>query len=136
MNGASWDEMKNIYILFIRSLLEQSCTVWHSGLTVENKEDLKRIQKCALKIILKEKYIFYEHALETLDLECLNYRRENLCLQFAKKCLRNEKMKDLFPKNQKEHPMITRFQETYEVENAHTSRLQNSPVVYMQRLLN
>ena len=134
--GASWDEMKNIYILFIRSLLEQSCTVWHSGLTVENKEDLERIQKCALKIILQEKYIFYEHALETLDLECLNDRRENLCLQFAKKCLRNEKMKDLFPKNQKEHPMITRFQENYEVENAHTSRLQNSPVVYMQRLLN
>ena len=61
-----------------------------------------------------------------LDLECLNDRRENLCLQFAKKCLRN----------QKELPMIKRFQENYEVENAHTSRLQNSPVVYMQRLLN
>ena len=34
--GASWDELKNIYILYIRSLLEQSCTVWHSGLTEEN----------------------------------------------------------------------------------------------------
>ena len=45
-------------------------------------------------------------------------------------------MKDLFPKNQKEHPMITRFQENFEVENAHTTRLLNSPVVYMQRLLN
>ena len=45
-------------------------------------------------------------------------------------------MKDLFPKIQKEHPMITRFQENFEVENAHTTRLLNSPVVYMQRLLN
>ena len=59
--GASWEELKNIYILFIRSLLEQSCTVWHSGLTSENKDDLERIQKCALKIMLQDKYISYEH---------------------------------------------------------------------------
>ena len=56
--GASWDEMKNIYILFIRSLLEQSCTVWHSGLTVENKEDLERIQKCPLKLYYKKNIYF------------------------------------------------------------------------------
>ena len=48
--GASWDELKNIYILYIRSLLEQSCTVWHSGLTEENCQDLERIKKTALKI--------------------------------------------------------------------------------------
>ena len=34
--GATYAELKNIYILYIRSLLEQSCTVWHSGLTDEN----------------------------------------------------------------------------------------------------
>ena len=27
------EELKNIYILIIRSILEQSCTVWHSSLT-------------------------------------------------------------------------------------------------------
>ena len=42
--GASWDEMKNIYILYIRSLLEQSSTVWNSGLTKENIQDLERVQ--------------------------------------------------------------------------------------------
>ena len=54
--GASFDELKNIYILYVRSLLEQSCTVWHSGLTEENAQDLERIQKTALKIIFQEKY--------------------------------------------------------------------------------
>ena len=39
--GANWEDLKNVYILFIRSLLEQSCTVWHSGLTLENSEDLE-----------------------------------------------------------------------------------------------
>ena len=43
--GASWNELKNIYILYIRSLLEQSCTVWNSGLTEEDKQNLERVQK-------------------------------------------------------------------------------------------
>ena len=134
--GASLEELKNIYILYIRSLLEQSCTVWHSGLTAENSEDLERIQKCALKIILQDAYNSYESALSMLDLESLDERRERLCLQFAKKCLGHEKMKNLFPLNQKTHPMLTRFNELYQVNNAHTGRFQNSPVIYMQRLLN
>ena len=109
--GASWDELKNIFILYIRSLLEQSCTVWHSGITEENSQDLERIQKTALKIILEEKYKSYENALYLLELEKLDDRREILCLQFAKKCLKNKKMKNFLPQNQKVHPMKTRFEE-------------------------
>ena len=48
--GADLEDLKNVYILFIRSLLEQSCTVWHSGLTVENSEDLERVQSVLLKL--------------------------------------------------------------------------------------
>jgi hypothetical protein len=33
--GVPVEDMKNIYFLFIRSLLEQSATVWHSSLTQE-----------------------------------------------------------------------------------------------------
>ena len=40
-----------IYIIFIRSVCEQSCTVWHSSLTEENSNDLERIKKIALKVI-------------------------------------------------------------------------------------
>ena len=58
-------DMKQIYIVYIRSLLEQSSNVWHSGLTNENENDLERVQKVALKIILKEKYKNYENALNT-----------------------------------------------------------------------
>ena len=134
--GANWDDLKNIYILYIRSLLEQSSTVWHSGLSLENIEDLERIQKCALKIILKDDYKTYENALRLLDLEKLCERRENLCLQFAKKCIKHPKMKDLFPLRKKKHGMITRNQEIFQVEDAHTKRLQDSPVIYMQKMLN
>ena len=51
--GASSQDLKQIYILYVRSLLEKSCTVWHSGLTEENSQDLERIKKSALKLILK-----------------------------------------------------------------------------------
>ena len=53
--GASEDELKDIFILFIRSQLEQSAVVWHSSLTEKNKNDLERVQKSALKIIMGDK---------------------------------------------------------------------------------
>ena len=45
-------DLIQIYTLYIRSILEQSCQVWHSSLTQENRQDLERVQKNALKIIL------------------------------------------------------------------------------------
>ena len=100
--------------------MEQSCTVWHSGLTEENCQDLERIQKTALKIILSEEYKSYENALNILELEKLDERREILCLQFAKKCLKNEKMKKFFPANRKMHPMHKRFEKEFEINYAKT----------------
>ena len=108
----------------------------NSGLTKENIQDLERVQKLALGLILQELHKSYPNALKVLSLETLADRREVLCLQFAKKCLNNDKMKELFPKNSKTHPMKTRFDEKYEIETANTERLMNSPVIYMQRLLN
>ena len=52
------EDLKDIYILFIRSILEQSATVWHSSITEENKSDLERIQKSAVRIILKGKHTY------------------------------------------------------------------------------
>ena len=95
--GPSLEDLKTIYILFIRSLLEQSATVWHSSLTQDNKNDLERMQKTALKIILGNKYKSYRDALTLLEIDSLEERRENLCLNFAQKCLTNDKMKTLFP---------------------------------------
>ena len=134
--GTSVDDLKTIYFLFIRSLLEQSATVCHSGLTEENSNDLERVQKSALKIILGEKFISYENALLRLNMESLKERREHLCTSFALKCLKNPKTKSMFPENTKKHIMTTRNNERFKIQFANTERLRNSPVVYMQKLLN
>ena len=96
--GASHEDLKDVYIIFVRSLLEQSATVWHSSLTEENSDDLERVQRSAVKLILGDKYIGYEKSLLKLDMETLKQRRENLCLNFAIKCVKNPKTKKMFPK--------------------------------------
>ena len=134
--GTPMDDLKTIYILFIRSILEQSATVWHSSLSEENINDLERIQKSAIKVILQEKFTGYKQGLALLGLEDLNTRRKNLCLDFAKKCVKNPKLAHMFPKNSKSHKMNTRNNEIYEVQHANTGRLQDSAIIYMQNLLN
>ena len=91
-------DLKKIYILQIRSKLEQSAVVWHSSLTQKCRVKLERVQKSALRIILRDQYVNYRNALEVLGLQSLDERRESLCLKFAKKCLQVEKFKSMFPK--------------------------------------
>ena len=134
--GTNIEELKNIYILFVRSLLKQSAIVWHSSLSEENKSDLERVQKTAFKIILGEKYKTYKHALNFLELESLNDRRKTLCLNFALKSSENPKTKHMFPMNDKSHEMITRNSEKFKVQYANNDRLRKSGIIYMQNLLN
>ena len=132
--GAPIQDLK--YVLFIKSLLEQSATLWHSSLTKENEEDLERVQKNAFRNILQDKYETYQNALNILDMEKLSDRREELCLSFALKCLKNPKTANMFPENKKTHQMETRDPEKYEVQHANNERLKNSAIIYMQNLLN
>ena len=43
--GATTHEMVHLWVVFCRSVVEQSCVVWHSSLTKENNDDLARTQK-------------------------------------------------------------------------------------------
>ena len=131
--GASTNDLKLIYFLYIRSQLEQSSTVWHSTLTLQNCRDLERIQKTAIRIILKNEYNGYKKSLDKLQLENLSERREFLSLNFAIKCLKNEKMKKMFPLNQK---LNKRSKKVYSVQHANTERFKKSSIIYMQNLLN
>ena len=77
-------DLKQKYMLQIRSKLDQSAVVWHSGLTNKNRNDLERVQKSAVKLILGARYENYDDALKMLHLETLEKRREKMCLKFAK----------------------------------------------------
>ena len=85
-------------LTYIRSVLEQSAVVWHSSLTAKNRRSLERVQKSAVRVMLKNKYTTYKDGLKKLNIPRLDERRDILCLRFAKKCLKNKKVKNMFPK--------------------------------------
>ena len=115
----------------LRSILKTNC-----GLTEKNRADIERVQKSAVKIILKNSYTSYKEALSILKLDSLDDRRSKLCLKFAKNCLKHEKMKQLFPLASKNHPMKKRISEKFKVQYANTERYRKSAVPFMQHLLN
>ena len=129
-------DLKQIYNTFIRSRLESSSSVWHSMLTEKQNDSLERIQKSSFKVILKEHYKDYENALKLLNMKTLYERRDKKCLTFAKKCLKDVNMCKMFPLKDDKSIMNRRNSKKYFVIKAKTTRLMNSPIVYMQKLLN
>ena len=130
------NDLRNIYISYIRSILEKSAVVWHSSLTAKNRKDLERIQKCAVSVIMGKNYTTYKEGLKCLNLETLEKRRESLCLKFAKGCLKNEKVKDMFPVKINQHKMRKRKNEKYSVKKINTERYKRSAIPFMVTLLN
>ena len=133
------DDLVTIYCLYIRSLLEQNSNVWTSSITQEEIDDIESVQRVACRIILKEDYTSYTSALESLNLESLETRREQLLLRFAKKSLKNPHSASMFPLNPtfSEDPMENNRQtEKYKVNFASKGRLYDSAIPTMQRALN
>ena len=89
-----------------------------------------------MKIIMKNKYTNYQTTLNKIELLTLDERRENICKSFAKKNINCDKIKHNFEENPKTHIMKTRISDHFEITFAHKQRLQNSPIIYMQKLLN
>ena len=67
----------------IRSVLEWSAVVFHSMSTIEDSDNLERIQKTFCHIVMGFRYVDYDQSLLYLDLEKLSARRTDLCLNFA-----------------------------------------------------
>jgi hypothetical protein len=134
--GSSCQEMVHLWKVFCRSVLEQSCVLWDSGLTQENRNDLERTQKTFLKLVLQENYQNYNNALKISQLETLDKRRKKLTLKFAQTSLADGLLHDLFPIIKKQHNMKTRNKGRYKVFHANTERFKNSPILTMQRMLN
>ena len=123
-------------MLNVRCKLEQAAPVWHHSITKSENGSLERVQRAAVRIIMRDKYKSYEDSLEVLKLDSLERRRDKLTLNFAKSSLKLEKMKKLFPLNVNNHGMIKRNIDKYKVTKAKTERYKNSTVINIQKMLN
>ena len=93
--GSTIPEMVHLWKVYCLSILEQSCVVWGSSISEENKEDLERTQKYFAKLVLKDKYKNYNSALWYLNLEKLSLKREKLMIRFGKSSIENKKLHKL-----------------------------------------
>lgn len=133
--GVNDEDLRTIFILYIRSILELNCQVWHFSLSVEEELNFERVQKVACFLILHERYENYQQALTLLNLETLKSRRTNLCLKFAKKCVKHPTATNMFPLN-RELEINLKNREKFHVQSSRTDRLLFSTIPQLQRMLN
>ena len=131
----SVDDLVNVYMLLIHSILETACPVFQPLLTNENKESIERIQKIVLKVILGDKYLSYNQACNDVNLATLEERRTQICLNFGIKCLSHPHHKTLFPRDP-DTGYFTRHPDIMYQPWCKTTRYSKSPVPYIAKLLN
>ena len=143
--GVSDKDLSEFFIIKIRSILECACPVFHSMLTIENSDDIERVQKNAVHMIMAERYSTYSEGLEYLGLESLQLRRESVCLTFALKCLFSTKYRDLFTlvpnsdhglRNNRKFLEPHCYRRKFLEPQCTTERFRKSPLVYLTRILN
>ena len=79
-------ELANVYVMYIRPVLEYAAPIWSSAITTQQSADLERVQKRACRIILSG-YTSYTSALETLGIPSLEARRQTLLSNFGLRLL-------------------------------------------------
>ena len=116
--GASTSDKLTIYKTFVRSALEQSCTVWHSSLTKGNEREIERVQKAAVRLITNQTNKTYKEQLEIINIETLKKRRKKLCLKFALKCITTKKTSNMFKHVKKQHKMKLKNTDKFKIKCA------------------
>ena len=123
------------YLKEIRVLAEQAVPIWNSGLTKKQVDDLERIQKVALKIILAEKYENYQNACKTFNLENMATRRLTLSTNFAVRLYKSDRSSQFFT-HAKQNSSRRDGNRLVVEDMPRTKRCYNAPHNYLSRLVN
>ena len=126
--GLPAPEIITVYKSLIRSVLEYSCEVWHSGLTCAQSRDLERVQKRVLQIIYRQ--LSYKDALKLSGLARLSERREEAIRELFKKIRTpGHILYDLLtPKLKSKFNLRSVYE--FSLPRAHTARFANSFIPY------
>ena len=123
------------YLKEIRPLVEHGVPIWNSGLTKAQVRELENVQKVALKIILDDSYYSYDVACTLLNILPLQYRRTDLCTNFAVKLYKSPRSSEFF--QPAENILNTRSEQLLVTEKmSNTRRCFNAPHNYLARLVN
>ena len=122
-------ELVLFYITCIRPVLEYASPVFHKSLTNYLDQDLERIQKRALRIILP--WVSYEDALQRTGLQRLSDRRDNLSQRLFEEIVTDSshKLYNLLPPRSETQNMTLRSSHRFNV-TFQTKRFKDSFIVH------
>ena len=159
--GATRDDLVKIWTTILRPCAEYASPVWHPGLTLSDSQNLEKLQKTALAIILgrcyvnfkphykiDNKLVTYQEALKILRLETLKQRREDLVTKFAKDILKSSAHRTMLPEekpgaNTRQRLLLPESSTAHNKEfivlndfKPGTTRFENLPIPYMTKIIN
>ena len=133
--GMSQSDLLITYKSVLRPIIEFASPTYGPMLTDEMSTLIEQLQLCAMKIIYGN-CVSNATVLSLTDLEPLSTRRENAIQKFAVKTSLNPRFANKwFPKNENNN-YNTRHPKIYKEFACKTSRLYNSPLYHMRRVLN
>ena len=127
--GVQPKHLITVYCMYIRSVLEYACQVWHSHLTTELSSNLERIQKRAMSIMFPN--TSYDEALAEAKLPTLCERRRTLCRTFN--ISKPDHMLNSLLPAKNVTPYATRQARKYITPRARTNRFNNSFIPWCVR---
>ena len=130
--GANTKILIDLYNKHVRSIMEYASPAWSPMLTVENIDQIERVQKSAFFIIYGPNS--YQKTLENNKILTLEQRRDKLSKTFAKKCADSPIFTEWF--NKRKQIVNTRNANIYNEVPARCNRWMSSPIPKMTRLLN
>ena len=134
-HGLPHHDLLTIFVAFVRPILEYAAPVWSSGLTLDQRSRLERLQKRALRIIFRGQYTDYEDILSRSKLSSLEDRRRELCLQFFKNTLSCTSQFSNFFQKRESNRSLRKSTKIPEFK-CKTKRMQCSPLPYLVHLYN
>ena len=114
--------------------LEACTALWNGSISRAQSRDLEKVQRLALSTITSWT-LPYQDQLDLLGLEKLDFRRNKLCLTFARRTASTSRHKNIFQETDNAHNTRNKLK-TYIEPRARTTAYQNSAVPYLTRLLN
>ena len=134
-NGMSQQDMLDIYKCTLRPVIEFADVTYGPMLTGAMSENIEKLQLRVMKIVYGTE-VSYRTIIESGTVERLSARREAHITKFAGKTSRNERYQERWFPRARTTNHNTRKPKKYLEEKARTSRLYNSPIFTMRRLLN
>ena len=128
-------DLVRLYLSLVLPVLDYTCVVYHSMLSITQENGLESLQKLALKIVYGVTGVSYDELLRRSGLCTLKERRMKLLDKFILKAVNHPTYGAWFPTKHFVHYNMRR-EKIYEETFARTKRLYNSPIFYMRRRLN